>query len=86
MTDAALTAEDWGLIAQHAIVVVIVIAAALFVLRDRAPVFTRRVRIALAVPLVREGRPAWLKRAGRCIAPAPTASGACGSCGGCSTD
>ena len=33
-----------------------------------------------AVPLVREGRPQWVKRAGRWIAPPMVAAGACGGC------
>ena len=43
----------------------------------------RRLRIALAVPLVREGRPRWLRALGRRIAPA--ASVGDGSCGGCNS-
>lgn len=74
---------DGSLIAQHAVVAVVVMAAALFVLRDRAPAFTRKLRIAIAVPLVREARPAWVKRVGQAIAPMPRAASACGRCNGC---
>lgn len=76
-------ASGWGLVAQHAVVAVVVMAAALFVLRDRAPAFTRTLRIAIAVPLVREARPAWVKRLGQAIAPTPPAASACGRCNGC---
>jgi hypothetical protein len=68
---------------QEAIVGALVLGAAAFVLHDRAPVLSRRLRVALAVPLVREGRPAWVKRAGRLIAPPLVASKGCGGCTGC---
>jgi len=66
--------------AQEFIVALLVLAAAAFVLHDRAPVLSRRLRVAMAVPLVREGRPAWMKRVGRWIAPPRLASQGCGGC------
>jgi hypothetical protein len=69
--------------AQEFIVALLVLAAAAFVLHDRAPGLSRRLRVAMAVPLVREGRPAWVKRAGRWIAPPRVASKGCGGCTGC---
>ena len=69
--------------AQEFIVALLVLAAAAFVLHDRAPRLSRRLRVAMAVPLVREGRPAWVKRAGRWIAPPRVASKGCGGCNGC---
>lgn len=68
---------------QEFVVGLVVLAAAAFVLHDRSPSLSRRLRVALAVPLVREGRPAWMKRAGRWIAPPRAAVGGCGGCGGC---
>lgn len=68
---------------QELIVGVLVLGAAAFVLHDRTPALSRRLRIALAVPLVREGRPDWVKRAGRWIAPPRPASSGCGGCTGC---
>jgi hypothetical protein len=68
---------------QEFIVALLVLGAAAFVLHDRAPGLSRRLRVALAVPLVREGRPAWMKRAGRWIAPPRLASTGCGACTGC---
>ena len=69
--------------AQEFIVALLVLAAAAFVLHDRAPRLSRRLRVAMAVPLVREGRPAWVKRAGRWIAPPRVPSNGCGGCNGC---
>jgi hypothetical protein len=65
---------------QEFVVGVVVLAAAAFVLHDRARGLSRRLRVAMAVPLVREGRPAWVKRAGRWIAPLRVASNGCGGC------
>ncbi|WP_397572513.1 DUF6587 family protein [Silanimonas sp.] len=64
---------------QEFIVALLVLAAAAFVVHDRAPGLSRRLRVAL----VREGRPAWMKRAGRWIAPPRVASNGCGGCTGC---
>jgi hypothetical protein len=68
---------------QELIVGVLVLGAAAFVMHDRAPALSRRLRVALAVPLVREGRPAWVGRMGRWIAPPRLASNGCGGCSGC---
>ena len=68
---------------QELIVGVLVLGAAAFVLHDRAPALSRRLRVALAVPLVRDGRPGWVRRVGRWIAPPRLASSGCGGCTGC---
>lgn len=68
---------------QELIVGVLVLGAAAFVLHDRAPALSRRLRVALAVPLVRDGRPGWIRRVGRWIAPPRLASSGCGGCTGC---
>ena len=69
---------------QYAVIAMAVVAAALFVWRTRFPTSWRRTRIAIAIPLLREGRPAWMQQLGRLVAPASAlASGECGSCGGC---
>ena len=74
---------DAGLLAQYAIIAVAVIASAWFVARKQFPNAVRRLRIAIAVPLVREGRAAWMQKLGRQIAP-PSVSND-GSCGGCNS-
>ena len=68
---------------QELIVGVFVLGAAAFVLHNRAPALSRRLRVAVAVPLVRDGRPVWMKRTGRWIAPPRFASNGCGGCAGC---
>jgi hypothetical protein len=68
---------------QYAIIAVAVLVSAWVVFRKQAPGAARRLRIALALPLVREGRPAWLRAIGKWIAPAPKAAGGCAGCDGC---
>lgn len=68
---------------QALVVGVLVVGAAAFVLHDLAPAWSRRLRVAIAVPLVRDGRPQWLKRVARWIAPPRPASNGCGGCSGC---
>lgn len=72
------------LILQYVLIAVAVLLAALYVWRTRFPRSWRAMRIALAIPMLREGRPRWLQRIGRRIAPASAlASGECGGCSGC---
>ena len=73
-----------SLVLQYAVIGVAVLLAALFVWRTRFPRSWRAMRIAIAIPLLREGRPGWMKSLGRRIAPASAlASGECGGCNGC---
>lgn len=69
---------------QYIVIAVAVLASAWVVFRKQAPNAARRLRIALALPLVREGRPAWLRAIGKRLAPAPAAgTDGCGGCSGC---
>lgn len=70
---------------QYAVIAIAVLVSAWVVFRRQAPNAARRLRIAIALPLVREGRPEWLRAFGRKIAPAPkNAADGCGiACGGC---
>ena len=69
---------------QYIVVALAVVVSAWVVFRKQAPGAARRLRIALALPLLREGRPAWLRAFGKRLAPMPvsTADG-CGGCNGC---
>ena len=73
---------DAGLLLQYLVVAIAVVASAGFVLRSQFPHLLRRLRIALALPLLRQSRRPWQQSLGRWIAPAATRVGA-GSCGGC---
>jgi len=79
-----MSAMTTSLALQYVIVAVAVLVSAWVVFRKQAPAAARRLRIALALPLVREGRPAWLRALGKRIAPAPTAgAGGCAGCDAC---
>lgn len=74
-----------GLLLQYVVVALAALASVLVVMHKRFPGTTRRLRIALALPLLREGRPAWMRAIGRRLAPASMATakdcGGCDSCG-----
>ena len=69
---------------QYAVIAVMVVFSAIYVWRTRSPASWRRMRVALAIPLLREGRPVWMRSLGLWIAPASAlASGECGGCDSC---
>ncbi|GAB3383789.1 DUF6587 family protein [Lysobacter fragariae] len=70
-----------GLLAQYVVIALAVVVSAAYVANKQFPAGVRRLRIACALPLVREGRAPWLQRLGRWLAPMPRAGE--GSCGGC---
>lgn len=73
-----------GMLVQYVVIALAVLLSAGFVLHKQFPAGVRRMRIACAVPLVREGRAAWLRRFGRWLAPEPRAGeGKCGGCNSC---
>lgn len=73
-----------GLLAQYIVIALAVLASVLVVMHKQFPKATRRLRIAIALPLMREQRTNWLKSLGRMIAPAPRANGKdCGGCDSC---
>jgi hypothetical protein len=73
-----------GLFAQYAVVALAVLVSVGYVARRQFPAAVRRMRILVAVPLVREGRAPWVQRLGRAIAPPGQGPGSgCDGCGGC---
>lgn len=78
--------DSW-LLVQYVVIALAVLLSAGFVVKRQFPGSVHRLRIACAVPLVREGQPAWLRRIGRWLAPSPRiAEGACGGCNNCGPD
>jgi hypothetical protein len=79
--------SDAGAVLQDLVVLVAVLASLVFVVRSRFPATVRRMRIACAVPLVREGRAPWLRSLGLWIAPEPRQGArdddGCGTCNTC---
>ncbi len=75
---------DMPLWLQYALVGVIVLLAVWIFLKKQLPGTVRSVRLALASPLVREGRPSWMRRLALWLAPPSQGpAGACGGCDGC---
>lgn len=75
---------DGALLLQYFLVALAVLASAGVVMHKQFPGATRRLRIAIALPLLREGRPAWLRAWARRIAPPGQSGGKdCGGCNGC---
>ena len=72
-----------SLAVQYVVIAIAVTVSAWVVFRKQAPGAARRLRIALALPLVREGRPAWLRAFGKRIAPVPKAAAGCAGCDAC---
>ena len=79
---------DAGLVLQYLVIALAVLVSAGVVMKKQFPGATRRLRIAMALPLLREGRPGWLRGIGKAVAPVGMAQGGGASrsdaCGGCS--
>ena len=75
---------DAGLFLQYVAIAVAVVASVMVVVIKQFPNATRRLRIAVALPLLREERMGWIRSLGRLVAPAPRAGGKdCGGCDSC---
>ncbi|WP_460824174.1 DUF6587 family protein [Lysobacter olei] len=75
---------DGALLVQYVVIALAVLLSAWFVAKRQFPGAVRKARLAIAVPLVREGRPVWMVRLGKRIAPASESlGGGCGGCDGC---
>ena len=74
-----------GLLLQYVVVALAVALSAGYVAKRQWPGAVRRLRIACAVPLLREGQAAWARKVGGWIAPQVQGSDGdgCGGCGGC---
>ena len=72
-----------SLLLQYLPIAVLVVVSAWLVLRSQFPLAARKLRTGLALALLREGRPGWMKRLGRKVAPATKGEGGCGGCDGC---
>lgn len=70
-----------SLLLQYAVIALAVVLSAWVVARKQFPGSVRKLRVSLALPLLREGRAPWLRSLGRWIAP--PGKGGAGSCGGC---
>lgn len=75
---------DLPLTLQYLLIALAVLASAVVTMRKQFPGAVRSLRASCALPLLREGRPGWMRGLGRAIAP-PVGSAAksCGNCSGC---
>ncbi len=73
-----------SLLLQYLAIALAVLASAWVVANKQFPGSVRKLRVAVALPLLREGKPRWLHRVGRWVAPEPVGgSPACGGCNHC---
>lgn len=69
---------------QYALIALAVVVSAWVVADKQFPGAVRRLRVALALPLLRDGKPAWMRGLGKRIAPAASIAGdGCGGCDNC---
>ncbi len=73
-----------SLLLQYAVIALAVLLSTWVVAKKQFPAVVRKLRVALALPLLREGKPAWLRAIGKWLSPvAQAGDSACGGCDGC---
>jgi hypothetical protein len=72
------------LLLQYVVIALAVLLSVWVVAKKQFPGSVRKLRVALALPLLREGRPAWMRRFGFWMSPVGNAeASACGGCNNC---
>lgn len=75
---------ETGLLLQYAIITLAVLGSAWVVAKKQFPGSVRKLRVTLALPLLRTGKPGWMHSIGLWISPvARTGASACGGCDNC---
>lgn len=73
-----------SLLLQYVIIALAVLLSVWVVMNKQFPGSVRKLRVALALPLLREGKPAWMRRFGFWISPVGKAeANTCGGCDNC---
>lgn len=74
-----------SLLLQYAIIALAVLLSVWVVAKKQFPGSVRKLRVGLALYLLREKRPSWMHKLGRTFAPPSNANGGsdCGGCNGC---
>ncbi len=73
-----------SLLLQYVVIAVAVVLSAWVVAKRQFPGSVRKLRVALALPFLREGRSSWLRAIGLRISPvAQSGDAACGGCDHC---
>jgi hypothetical protein len=70
-----------SLLLQYVVIAMAVLLSVWVVAKKQFPGSVRRLRVALALPLLREGRPSWMRAIG--LRVSPVAQGGDSACGGC---
>jgi hypothetical protein len=75
---------ETSLILQYIVISLAVLASVWVVAKKQFPGSVRKLRVALALPLLREGRPSWMRAIGLHVSPvAQSGDSACGGCDNC---
>jgi hypothetical protein len=73
-----------SLLLQYVVIAVAVLLSVWVVAKKQFPGSVRKLRVALALPLLREGKPAWMRAIGLRVAPvSQRGDSACGGCDNC---
>ncbi len=73
-----------SLLLQYAIIALAVLLSVWVVAKKQFPGSVRKLRVAIALPLLREGKPAWMRSVGLRVSPVGKAGdSACGGCDNC---
>ena len=73
-----------SLLLQYSVIALAVLLSVCVVAKKQFPGSVRRLRVALALPLLREGKPAWVRAIGFWVSPVgKTEASACGGCDNC---
>lgn len=69
---------------QYLVIALAVLASAWVVAKKQFPGSVRKLRVAIALPLLREGSPSWMQSLGRWVSPVKQSSNdGCGGCDNC---
>jgi hypothetical protein len=75
---------ETSLLLQYLIIAVAVLVSAWVVANKQFPGSVRKLRVAIALPLLRAGTPAWMQSLGRRVSPVrQSANDGCGGCDNC---
>jgi hypothetical protein len=75
---------DASLWIQYLIIALAVLVSAWVVAKKQFPGSVRKLRVAIALPLLREGTAAWMQSLGRWVSPVKQSSNdGCGGCDNC---
>lgn len=70
-----------SLLLQYSVIAMAVLLSVWVVAKKQFPGSVRKLRVALALPLLREGKPAWMRAIG--LRVSPVTQGGDSACGGC---